>query len=323
MKKVLFVYNHERSFIQKDMEILSGYFEVKPFFYNKEKNILKLRKLVNWCDLIYCWFASYHTLWPFFLGILYKKQKVVVVGGYDACGIEGYGIFSTWRGRRLAKFIYKNADLILVVDESLKKDILKHSKLKISNKIQVLPTGYNSQHWKPKGKKEPIVLTVCYVDKSNWWRKGINTLIEVAEKLSNVKFYCVGKVHGNIKLQIDKSPKNIIFTNWISDEELLRFYQKSKVYCQLSKYEGLPNVLCEAMLCECIPVGTKQCGIPTAIGDTGFYVPYGDVDKTIKAIKKALNSSPELGKKARKRIKERFPTERRKEELLKCLINTK
>jgi len=26
--------------------------------------------------------------------------------------------------------------------------------------------------------------------------------------------------------------------------------------------------LYEAMLCECVPVGTRYCGIPTAIGDT-------------------------------------------------------
>jgi len=44
-----------------------------------------------------------------------------------------------------------------------------------------------------------------------------------------------------------------------------------------TKYERLPNALhCEAMLCECVPVGTRYCGIPTAIGDTGLYVPYGD-----------------------------------------------
>ena len=40
--------------------------------------------------------------------------------------------------------------------------------------------------------------------------------------------------------------------------------------------EGLPNALCEAMLCECVPVGTDVQGIRTAMGDAGFYVPYGD-----------------------------------------------
>jgi len=45
------------------------------------------------------------------------------------------------------------------------------------------------------------------------------------------------------------------------------------------------------MLCECVPIGTEYCGIPVAKGDTGFYVPYGDVEATAEAIKKALKSN--------------------------------
>jgi len=43
----------------------------------------------------------------------------------------------------------------------------------------------------------------------------------------------------------------IKFTGLVPDEELIKYYQKAKVY-QLSEYEGLPNALCEAMLCECL-----------------------------------------------------------------------
>lgn len=76
--------------------------------------------------------------------------------------------------------------------------------------------------------------------------------------------------------------------------------------------EGLPTAVCEAMLCECVPVGTNRYGIPIAIGDTGFYTEYGDVELTAEAIKKALDSNngkrPEkesklgLIKKVRKKI---------------------
>jgi glycosyltransferase involved in cell wall biosynthesis len=65
------------------------------------------------------------------------------------------------------------------------------------------------------------------------------------------------------------------------------------------------------MLCECIPVGTEVCGIPVAIGDTGFYVPFGDGPETAKAIEKALQS--DNGPKARERIKKLFPIEKRGE----------
>ena len=57
-------------------------------------------------------------------------------------------------------------------------------------------------------------------------------------------------------------------------------------------------------------------GIPIAIGDTGFYTEYGDVELTAEAIKKALDSNN--GKKARERIKTRFNKES-KENLTKLI----
>jgi len=321
--RILLIYNHDRSFIQKDISILHEHFEVKTYFYKKDKDLLKLKKLVKWCDVIYCWFASYHCVIPFLFGRLYKKKKIVVVGGFDACNIKGYGIFSSWKGRRLATYIYKNSNKILVVDESLKKDILANSKLKISEKIEVLPTGYNPNKWHPSGEKKKMVLTVCYVDEGNWWRKGINTFVKASEKFPNILFYVIGKIDDDVKIRVESAPKNVKFMGWVSDNELLKLYQKAKVYCQLSRYEGLPNVLCEAMLCGCVPVGTKHCGIPTAIGKTGFYVPYKDIKATEVAIINALKSSEEAGSKARERIKQKFPIERREIELLKYLSEYK
>lgn len=317
--KILLVYNHDRSFVKKDISILKKHFEVETYFYKKDKNLHKLKKLVRWCDVVYCWFASYHCIFPFLFAKIYKKKKVVVVGGFDACNIKGYGIFSTWKGTMLAKYVYRNADRILVVDDSLKKDILSNSKLKISDKIEVLPTGYDYTKWNASVKKEKIVLTVCFVDKNNWWRKGIKTLVEASRSLPNIPFYVVGKIDKSVEDKVKKSPKNVKFTGWVSDDELLEFYKKAKVYCQLSRYEGLPNVLCEAMLCECVPVGTEYCGIPTAIGDTGFYVPYGDAKATAEAIKKALDAPDELGKKARERITKLFPHKKRENELVRTI----
>jgi glycosyltransferase involved in cell wall biosynthesis len=68
------------------------------------------------------------------------------------------------------------------------------------------------------------------------------------------------------------------------------------------------------MLCGCVPVGTKYCGIPTAIGDTGFYVPYGDVEATVEGIKKVLSSNAGRRESARARIKRMFSQQRREKD---------
>ena len=86
-----------------------------------------------------------------------------------------------------------------------------------------------------------------------------------------MKFVVVGPHHDNsIRKLKSIASGNVKFTGFVPDEELIKYYQKAKVYCQLSRYEGLLNALCEAMLCACVPVGTRYCGIPPAIGDTGM-----------------------------------------------------
>jgi len=94
----------------------------------------------------------------------------------------------------------------------------------------------------------------------------------------------------------------------------LQKYQESKVIALLSKYEGLPNVLCEAMLCECTPVTTGVCGIPNAQGDAGYYVSYDDEKETKEAIEKALKSKADT-KEIRNRIKDNFTIEQREKSL--------
>jgi glycosyltransferase involved in cell wall biosynthesis len=182
------------------------------------------------------------------------------------------------------------------------------------NNFEIIPTGFDYDTFQSNGEKEDMVLTVGLVQKYERIKlKGIDTFVKAAELLPDTRFVVNG-VTGEALEKIKKNaPSNVEFVGPLSFEELLALYQKSKVYCQLSMREGLPTAVCEAMLCECVPVGTNRYGIPVAIGDTGFYTEYGDVQLTAEAIKKALLSSN--GKKARERIKTRFNKERKEENL--------
>lgn len=313
--KILFVYNHDRSFVHKDIKLLSKHYDVTPLFYKKEKS--KLKKEVKKNDIIISRFASKHSIKTFHYAKKYNKKTAVIVGGFDASDIKGYGLFSSPIKRKIAASIYNKADIILPVDESLKDVIVKYLP-HLNDRIQVIPSGYDSTYFNPKGTKKNQVLTVCYVDETNWWRKGIETLVEVAEKMPKTNFIVVGKISEDAKDKVKSSPDNITFAGWITDEELLKKYQESKVIALLSKYEGLPNVLCEAMLCECIPVTTGVCGIPTAQGNIGYYVEYDNAEETKKAIEKALDSKADT-KEIRNRIKDNFAIEKRDKEMIKVL----
>jgi len=327
--KVLFVHSSLQSFVKSDLEVLEKHFDVRTLktktFYIIGKGsdpliFLRLLKGVLWADVVFCWFASTNAFFSVVFSFFLRKKTLVVVGGFDAAYVPeiGYGIFvNRWR-RVLTNIAYRRTDKILVVDLSLKKDILRNSHLDIGNKIVVVPTGYDSAKWKPSdGERENLVLTVAGVKWSNVRRKGLETFVKAAKYLPNVRFVLIGKHYDDSAQHLKSiSTSNVHFTGFISENELIRFYQRAKVYCQLSRYEGLPNSLCEAMLCSCIPVGTRYCGIPTAIGDIGFYVPYGDIEATVAGIKKALNTNEKRREAARERIKKNFTVQRREKELM-------
>jgi glycosyltransferase involved in cell wall biosynthesis len=320
--KVLFVYSSFQSFVKKDIELLNKQFILKEIKWRGKRDIFKILSGVFQSDITYSWFASDHAFITVLLSKIFKKKSIVIVGGIDAANVPeiNYGRFTqSYFKKKMTIYTLKHATKVLVVDPSLKEDIIKNAKVNGKN-IEYVPTGYNPDYWKPKGKKENIVLTVGGIVDSVVKRKGFKTFVKAAEYISDSKFVIVGKhIDSSIDELKDISKNNVEFTGFVSDEELLRWYQKSKVYCQLSRYEGLPNALCEAMLCECIPVGTKNCGIPMAIGKTGFYVPYNAEEETADAISKALKNQ-NLGKKARVRIKSHFPISKREKKLVDIIM---
>ena len=68
------------------------------------------------------------------------------------------------------------------------------------------------------------------------------------------------KYHKNFNLG-----DNVSLLPALDRKDLVTHYNTTSIYAQLSRSEGLPNVLCEAMLCGCIPVGSPVFGIPKAV----------------------------------------------------------
>lgn len=122
-----------------------------------------------------------------------------------------------------------------------------------------------------------------------------------------------------VKKAIGDCPDNVDFLGKMPQNELIENYKKAKDYAQLSVSEGLPNTLCEAMLCECIPVGTDVGDIKYAIGESGITVE----DRTVESVKIALDQALQLdssyGLKTRQRIASLFPEQGREKEICSLL----
>ena len=112
---------------------------------------------------------------------------------------------------------------------------------------------------------------------------------------------------------------HFIFTDFVSDEELVRYFQDARVYCQLSYVEGTPaGAGCQAMACNCVPVLSEKAEALTEdCGHLGYYVEYGDIQKTVEAIREAFKEP--YSTKYRAFVQGNYSAEKRKEKLLAIL----
>ena len=317
--KILFVYTSLSSFVKADLVILQRHFDVTPIQWRGRRDILRVIWHILRTDLSFVWFAGGHATRVVFFSKLFRKKSIVVVGGYEVANVPeiGYGLMISPKTARRVKYALENADKVLTVSDSLKMDAINNAEVDGKNILTVY-SSYDSNKWKVKGEKEDLTISASVGDTWNRARlKGLDVFVESAKFLPNIKFVVIGLQGEALERLQSIAPSNVEFVNPLPQDELISYYQKAKVYCQLSMREGLPNALCEAMLCECVAVGTDVQGVRTAIGHTGSYVPYGDPKATAEAIEKALNS--DKGKAARERIKNMFPIERREKELVEII----
>jgi len=321
--KILFVYSRLSSFVLRDMGIIERHFNVKKLkittFLVPERGrsplvFFRLLKGILWCDVAFSWWA---TLDGFFIALfckLVRKKSIIVIGGYEvACVPEiNYGLLLETSGRFEVKFILENATEILAVSKSSIREILCFTKPK---NISLVYNCVDTQKFSPSGEKENLVITVGAISEPTISKKRLDTFVEASKYLPEATFVLLGKYDDSIKHLRQVAGRNVVFTGYVSDEQLLDYYRRAKVYCQLSAQESFGVALAEAMSCQCVPVVTGLYSLPEIVADTGFYVPYNDPKATAEAAKKALDS--DLGEKARKRIQEYFSLEIREKRLIK------
>ena len=322
--KILFTSTQLTSFISQDLDLLRKHHTVDHVTTRGIFAPFTILRHISGVHTTFTWFASVYSCAVVFLARRKKKRSILVIGGVDVARVPEmrYGIWlSPWK-RPLVGYALRNASRVLAVDESLKEKAIRQARYSGTN-IVCIPTGYDASRWHPQGQKESFVLTVAKCEDE--WKlkvKGIDRLLECARLLPDVRFVVVGLAAQLAKRVGPNVSPNVELVDMIEQSRLLRWYQRARVYCQPSYSEGFPNSVCEAMLCECVPVGTNVGGIPHAIGDSGFVVPYGDVPRLAEAIEKALTSPVSLARSARARISEHFTLEKRESSLVRILEET-
>lgn len=304
-------------FIEEDEAILRRLFTIETVIASGPRALLKIPPAVFRSDITLSWFGSVYAGYTVFFARLFGRKSIVIVAGVDAAADReiNYGIWLTPWKSRFVRYAYRHADRVLPVDPFLQRAVIRLAEYDGRN-IQTVPFGFDSSRWYPSGDKEQCIITVAACEsRLRMKKKGIDKLINAASRLSEVKFQVIGIREPLLSKIRGELPPNLEAVAFVPRNELLSYLQRAKVYCQPSYTEGLPNALCEAMLCGCIPVGTIVGGIPTAIGGTGYLVPYNDQDALVEALSNALDDSPRKGDDARNRIMAEFTVQKREREL--------
>jgi len=296
---------------------------------------------VLWCDIIFVRFADYYGLILSFYARVFRKDLVIVEGGlgaYKYLSIKDGAYITKIRGW-CASAAFNSARWILPVDSSLIYDentyttiaeeriqgIIHYNPRVKPERIIVVNNGYDSSIWfrEPGTSKEPIAVTTAILrEEKTFKRKGIDYFIALCGHFPDHKFIVIGMDDDLRRRIIGEPPGNLEVFSFLGNNEIRKIYSRAKVYVQLSITEGMPNALCEAMLCECIPVGSNVNGIPNIIGDTGYLVFSQDINEMREKIGRAFLSGNELGKRARERIRNEFSIEKRRKKLRDIINNT-
>jgi len=245
-----------------------------------------------------------HFLDSGFVGATLKNQcgKPLVV---TAHGGDVYDLpFRDAWYNALARFVLAEADQIITVSRFNAEKL--RSLGAPSNKLHVIPNGYDEKLFKPiplyKAREilglpldKKILLSVGNLVDVKGHKYLIDAMSYVLKKRNDVILVIIGS--GDLKENLEKKAKdldlnhNILFVGGKEHQEIPLWMNSCDLFVLPSLGEGFPTVIPEAMACGKPVVGTRVGGVPEAISsdEFGILVPPKDREALGQAILEALN----------------------------------
>jgi glycosyltransferase involved in cell wall biosynthesis len=318
MARVLYVYSRDNTFTRIDREALAERFEVEDYFQpGARPRLTELVRKVRACDVVFGWFASWHTLAALPLARRHQKPTVLVIGGFDTASVPeiGYGSMQDPVRRWRSRLTISRADRLITNSHYLQGEIERNLGIP---RERVTPIYHGlADRFGDAAAAEwggSIALTVGVVERTNLERKGLRPFVQAATDLPEVEFVVAGKWEGDAIDELRAlAAANVTFTGFLSDEELDRQFLRAGAYVQASWHEGFGLAVAEAMLAGSVPVVTDAGALPEVVGDTGVVIPAPTAADVADGVRRALELGPDEGARARTRVLERFPLSARAE----------
>ncbi|HEY7453342.1 MAG TPA: glycosyltransferase [Thermoleophilaceae bacterium] len=320
--RLLYVHSRKASFVAIDREILAERYEVEDLYQpGRWPNPVKVIGGVLRADVVFGWFASWHTFFPITLAWLLRKPSVLIIGGFDTANMPdiGYGYQQGGIRRAASRWIMRRARRLMTNSEYSLSEIERNTDLP-PERVRVVHHGVPDPFGEEPGAKEREALTVGAIDHTTLVQKGQLPFVEAARLLPDVRFTFAGKwIDDAIGQLQDRAGQNVRFTGWLSDDDLHAAYRRAAVYVQASRHEGFGLAVAEAMLAGCVPVVMNVTAMPEVVGDAGVLIESQEPDAVAEGVRRALELGPDAARRARERILTAFPMERRREGILQVV----
>ena len=225
--------------------------------------------------------------------------------------------------RNWTRYSIEKAHKIIAVSKATKKDVMKFYNIS-DDKIEVIYNGYEKQAQSSKLKAQNYNLKLKTIKPPKYIlyvgtlqpRKNITILIKAFKlfKRENEDFKLIitgkkGWLFDQIFQQVRdlRLEKEVIFTDYVSDDELTYLYRNAFCFVLPSLYEGFGIPILEAMSFACPVISSFTSSLPEIGGEACLYFDTKnetDLLDKLNLLKQNTDLRNELIKKCKERIKQ-------------------
>ncbi len=256
------------------------------------------------------------------LGLLGKKKfgipYVISIRGGDVPGAEpGLSIIHRIL-KPLRRKIYKESIAVVAPSEGLKQMAEKADPIRVT----VIENGVDTNFFKPSGrhsKRENQELNLLFVGRFQKQKNLFFLLQEMGLFMKNVdmpfRLHMVGDGPQKNDLvrfsQKNGLGKRVVWHGWVNREQLAGIYQQADCLLNLSFYEGMSNVVLEAMAYGLPVIASKVPGNVEVVENniTGFLIDVNSSGQFQRVLEKMVSNPKrfeQMGEKSRNRVETFF-----------------
>ncbi|HEY3301835.1 MAG TPA: glycosyltransferase family 4 protein [Methylophilaceae bacterium] len=212
----------------------------------------------------------------------------------------------------MEKRIFAKASKVIALTEQGRQEVLAYG---YQREVFVIPNGADTIKFTPdlSTKKDIDVLFCGRIE----LRKGSRPMVEVCKRLvslnANIKIAIVGYGDDDawVKQHLSAYANNIFLAGKVPFDEMVGFYNRSRLYASTSYYEGLPGTCLEAMSMQ-IPAVTWDLPFYHDLvveGKTGRLIPPNNINLMAEKIISQLGNEDlckTMGERARELLKTKY-----------------